>query len=324
MSLSINLVDFSDIVTAVTNELKIPLTDSLTVNRIKFDINMTYRDEVVPFKKWYWLLKKTKVIHQNFYGTGVTVNTVNNSTTITLSSSPDVSLGSFAGQYFSTNQFDEIYDVATHTAGSTTVVLSSPFLGPSETLASFKIWNDQIALPQDLREVQSMYHQRITTNMSGVGFKEFREIVTELPKQMDFPFYFHVNEFTDLVHPDDELDSERFRYARLYPSISQTPVTIDIDYIKKVSPLVDDGDEPLMPIEDRIVLVYGALSKAWSRERNPEEASRTYQLYQAKLARMAGKIEDGFDEPKLSMDTRYMGSKRGSRLGRGSRWFRWF
>ena len=41
------LMDFSDIYTAICEELKIPTTDTTNLNRIKRAINMMYLDEVV-------------------------------------------------------------------------------------------------------------------------------------------------------------------------------------------------------------------------------------------------------------------------------------
>src|SRR5690242_21685000 len=116
------LRDFQDIYTAVANELKIPVNDTTSLTRIKNDINQIYLDEVVPFKRWLWLLGHTKITHEAFYGTG-TASVTNSSTTVTLSVAPNVSAGSYAGGLFSTDAFDEVYGIASHTAGSATIVL---------------------------------------------------------------------------------------------------------------------------------------------------------------------------------------------------------
>lgn len=306
------LLDFSDIVEAVANEVGVPLSDSITIAKIKFDINMIYENEVVPHKRWYWLSGSTKIVHKARYSGG-TVSVTPDSATVTLSIAPSVSLGSFKNYYFSVEGFDEVYEISSHSAGSTTVTLSSTFQGELNATASYSIWSDRLALPTDCREVVEAYHQRYRKNMEGRGFQEFRQIVNEMPKAEGFPVYFNVTDFYD---PDgnDETESTRYRFMRVHPSRTDDPVTINIDYTKEIDPLVDDGDEPLMPIEDRIVLVYGALSRAWTRERNPEESQRNLMLFENKLARMAGKIEEGFDRPKLSVDHRYLTAKRGSRI----------
>ncbi len=311
---STRLRDFLSIVDAVRHELGIPSTDTATIEKIKLDINMVYEHEIVPYKRWNWLTGSTKVIHKAYYASG-TVTVTNNSTTVTLSTAPAASLGSFANYYFAADGFAEVYEISAHTAESTTVTLSSAYQGQTNTTASFKIWSDRIALPTDCREVVEAYHQRRRSNMIGQGFQEFRQSTNEFPKAEGFPLYFNVNSYYDPTPGTDETETDRYRIMRVHPSVTSEPVTINIDYTKEISILVDDGDEPSMPAEDRIVLVYGALERSWNRLRNPEAAQYNRQLFNQKLSRMAGKVEDGFDRPKLTVDNRYLRAKRGGRIG---------
>jgi hypothetical protein len=307
------LRDFQDIYTAVCEELKVPVTDTVTLARIKRDINIMYIDEIVPHKRWLWLMGNVKEIHKVTLSDGTAAITVG-TTTATLSVAPSATLGSFVNYYFSIDGFDEIYDITAHTAGSATITISSAYQGNTVTTSNYKIWTDRVTLPTDLRETVEVYHQRSRGMMEGLGRQEFRKVVNEQRKADDFPAYFNVGEYSGTG------ESSRFRIMRVHPSITAQPVTINIDYAKEVTELTDDGDEPIMPIEDRVVILYGALSRAWGRERNEERAAYNQQLYMAKLSRMAGKIEDGFDAPKITVNNRYMRSKRGSRLrGVGSR-----
>jgi hypothetical protein len=311
---STRLRDFASIVEAVRYELGIPSTDTDTIAKIKLDVNMVYEHEVVPYKRWIWLTGNTKKVHKAYHSGGTAAIT-NGATAVTLSVAPSVGLGSFKTYYFAIDGFDEIYEVSAHTAASTTVTLSSAYQGNTVTAASYKIWTDRIILPTDCREVVEAYHQRRKSNMIGQGFQEFRQSVTEFPKAEDFPLYFNVQEYYDPTPDDDMTETDRYRIMRVHPALTQQPLTINIDYVKEISTLIDDADEPIMPLEDRIVLVYGALERAWNRARNPEAAQYNRQLFQAKLSRMAGKVEDGFDRPKLTVDGRYLNAKRGNRVG---------
>lgn len=105
-------------------------------------------------------------------------------------------------------------------------------------------------------------------------------------------------------------DSRRSKRILLYPSLFTQNTTIHIDYIREVPPLQNDSDEPLMPIGDRTILLYGALHRAWSRERNPEEATRNKGLFDEKMKRMAGKMDDSIDQVRLIPNKIYLGSKR--------------
>lgn len=112
---------------------------------------------------------------------------------------------------------------------------------------------------------------------------------------------------------DQEADYDRYRELFLYPYLSTSRITLHVDYVKEIVPLEDDDDEPVIPVQDRMVLVYGALHRGWSRLRNPEEAGRNFGLYQKKVAQMAAKLQDTFDTPKLQPSKIYLGMKRNAR-----------
>lgn len=109
---------------------------------------------------------------------------------------------------------------------------------------------------------------------------------------------------------DAQSDDDRYRELYIYPSINSSRTTLHVDYIKKAVPLVNTTDEPIIPLNDRTVLLYGALALTWSRERNPAEADRNKEWYDEKLARMAGKLQDTFDKPRISVSKNYLAAKR--------------
>ena len=300
---------FDDIVTAVMEELKIQSADTTTENRVKRAVNLMYMDEVVPFKRWVWLSGTTNVEHESYY-TGGTCSVTPTSTTVTLSTAPSSTIGSLAGYKFAVDGYSEIYEISTHTSESTTVVLTSAYTGTINATASFKIWTDTIVLPVSCREVTEVWHDHQTAPLIGLGAQDFRRKVAEGPKTENRPGYFNQYDYVDPTPLTDETESDRYRVLRIFPSIYDSSTTLHIDYVKEVSPMSDDDDEPLMPLEDRIVLVYGALSIVWrSIGRNSEEASTNRTLFDNKLARMAGKIEAGFDKPQL-VPSAYLSRKR--------------
>lgn len=314
------LLDLADIVDAVMEELKLQSDDTTSANRIKRWINEVYIDEVVPFKRWPWAVGHASRLHKAYYAAG-TASVTPESTTVTLSVAPSVASGSRTGYKFSVDNFDEIYTISSHTAGSTTVTLASAYNGALNATASFKIWSDNIDLPTDCVEVTTVWHDYHRPEVVGKGGQEFRRIVAEAPRAEGRPVYFNQADFYDPSSGDDETESDRYRQLRLYPSICQDNTTLHFDYQKEVEALELDGDEPIIPIADRVVLKYGALARAWpALARNPEEGQRNQLLYEAKLARMAGKTEDGFDKPQLTPESRYMAQKRGPRIKTASRY----
>lgn len=317
------LTDFSDIYTAVIEELKVQSSDTTTLNRIKRMINMMYLDEVIPAARWWWLYGHTTITHNEYYGAG-TVSVTPLSTTVTLSTAPTSSYGasgSFLNYFFSVDGKNEIYRITAHTALSTTVTIDRPFNTELNTAANYKIWTDSVALPTDLRETVDVWHDHNRDKMMARGLQEFRQVVAQDPKAESRPQHYATADFFDPSTGDGETESDRYRQLKVYPSISQYKTIIKVDYMKEAAALDVAGDEPLMPVEDRIVLFYGALSLAWgSIGRNPEEAQRNRQLFDAKLARMMGKIQDSMDKPRVEPESRYILAKRAGRIspyGRG-------
>lgn len=118
-----------------------------------------------------------------------------------------------------------------------------------------------------------------------------------------------------------ESTDESYQQLFLYPNALSQDLTVTVEYLRNVAPLAEDTDEPLMPVNDRIVLAYGALSKVWrSIARNPEEAQTSLGLFQEKLSSMASKIASTLQFPSLVPDKAYLARKRAPRSNRYNYW----
>ena len=318
------LIDFADLYEAIAAELKLQLSDTTSLNRIKRVVNMVYLDEVAPRARWWWLQGHANIKHKISYSNGTCAITPNTST-VTISVAPSVTsgdAGSFVGWYFSVDGQNEIYRISEHIAESNTLILDTPYNGNLITANAYKIYQENIPLPTDCRETVEVYYDHMGTPLVGKGLQEFRKIQTSSPKTIGRPNFYCTYDFQDPTPNTVETESDRYRVLKVWPAISQYTTILKVDYIKEVPALDLDGDEPLMPVEDRIVLYYGALSILWSSiGRNPEEAARNKSLYEDKLARMMGKITDSMDKPRVEPDSSYVVSKRGPRIGRYGRTF---
>lgn len=313
--MSIKLIDFKDIQDSILEELKIQDSDTVSIQRIKRAINEVYINEVVPHARWKWLENHVKVRFNAAYSSG-TAEVTPSSVTVTLTPAPSVSLGSFANQYFSVAGHTEVYIIDSHTAGSATLTLTSQFLGVFNETASFKVWSDKVALPTDCRETVTVWHNMYSRPMDAMGWQKFRELTINNPKLEGYPRVYYTGDFVG------DLEASRYRELRVHPAIHNVPVTVSVDYVRDVVELINDGDEPVVPVEDRIVLKYGALAWAWrALMRNPEEANTNYQLFKQKLERMAGKIEDSHDTPQLNVNSLYMKRRRAPKYKIGTQVF---
>lgn len=137
----------------------------------------------------------------------------------------------------------------------------------------------------------------------------------------DTLIYTGKEEYTETTTPDSGLsirlinttaNRSRYRAMYVYPCVTPTNLTHYLDYQKSVPPLELDSDEPLIPLDDRMVLVYGVLRRTWVKERNPEAAADNDGAYKLKLALMAGQMQDSLDKPLLKPSRIYLGAKRSS------------
>lgn len=308
------VIDFGDIIDAVREELKISSDDTITLDRIRRDINMVYTQEVVPYTRWKWTEGFATVRVPATYSGGTAVVT-QDSTTVTFDAVPSTSLGSFKDYKFSVKGQSEVYIISAHTAGAMTFTIDHPYNGTANATATFEIWRDWVALPTDADETIELWHDFNSFPMEGYGLQEFKKMQMRDPKRSSRPTVYYTGDYFDPSANTDESDADRYRQLWIYPSILDKNTNIHVTYKKRVEPLSDDADEPVLPVEDRIVLVYGALHRAWRRERNPEESANNRALFQQKLDRMAGKTEDTLDKPLFKPDSGYVGTKRGGRTG---------
>ena len=308
------LKTFVDLQTAVRDVLGIQSGDTAAVTKIKRAINRIYVDKVVPTSRWYWLRKEVDVVHEKTYrgeNDDTTASVTEDSTTVVLSDAPAVGLGSFVNYRMKIGGFAEEYEIAAHTAGSATITLTSAYQGSTDTDTNFKIWRDKIDLPTDARETIDVWHDHHNRPLEAKGPQELRVIKLANQDREGYPIVYNTQDFFDPSTGDAETESDRYRQVEIYPARNTKDVTLHVQYIQEVASLDADADEPLMPIEDRDVLVHGALSIVWnSLARNPEEAQLSKIEFMEKLNAMAARVEDGFDTPTVAPNSRYLRAQR--------------
>lgn len=300
---AIQLIDFEDIYSAVLELLKIQSSDTTTLNRIKRDINIIYAD-VVSRQNWWWNRSVTTVATKPKITTG-TVSATLNSTSITLSSAPAASV---LGYKIKIQGRKEVFTIAAHTGGSTSATLNIAWNYASVSGQTYVLWKDFTELPTDCKETFIVQHQNDSQPMIATDMAKFRQITAQLPDKSGFPVYYTTDDF----------DSSDQRRLRFFPAVTDNAVNIDVDYIMNFVGLDVAGDEPIIPISDRMVLFYGAAWMAWDRQRNEEAANKYLQLYEKKLSEMASNLQDSFSGPTLKASRGYLAAKRRQRRRRYS------
>ena len=308
---TVTLEDFEDIYTAVCEELKVQLTDGTTVARIKRDVNMIYLNHVIPFKPraWWWLSTEEDTQTYEKITTG-TISCTDDSTTVTFSSAP---ASSVAGYFLKVSGFEEVIEISAHTAASSTATLRSQWRRGTISGYTFTLWKDKVALSSGVKEVLQVTHDKMSEPLKMVNPTTFAELRQRQPDYSGYPRYCTVGDF----------DGSGNRTMRFFPAVDSTAHTLHVQGVAHATELSANADVPLLPLEDRIVLFYGACSRAWARDRNESESQRNWQLFQQKLAAMAAKSEDAPKSTEISVDSDWLVKRRYRRIMRGRRGSSW-
>lgn len=162
---------FGDIVRAIQEQLKIQSTDTETLSRIKRNINSVYLQHVVPASNWEWLNASLSVTNEPYFEGG-SASVQQNLVRVELTQAPNTSK---VGYYFTVNNSNEVYRIATHAAGSNILTLEVPFTGTTNAAAKYKIWTDRIPLPADCMTVTEVMSTGATQPLHPVSQQQFRK-----------------------------------------------------------------------------------------------------------------------------------------------------
>lgn len=190
--MAFTLKTFADLYNAVREELKIQSTDTTSINRIKRDLNIIYR-EVIDEHQWWWLKGTVDVQFEPYTFSG-TASVTQNSNQVTLTVAPASSKTKYK---FAVDGFEEVYTIDAHTAGSASFVLDGTFNGATNATATYKIWTDRVALPTDAKETTCVYHDFNNQPMESMGLQEFRRCTNAQPKLESYPRYYFTYDFSD-------------------------------------------------------------------------------------------------------------------------------
>ncbi len=242
---------FEDIYLAILEELGEQSSNTKALNRLKRDINAVYLNEVCADHNFKWLERTVEVQTEPYFSTG-TVSVTANSSTITLTESP---AKSYRGYLFATEGHQEVYRILSHTAGSSTVVLESPFTGSTDSDATFKIWSDFVPLPPDAVETLEVSHAYSPHPLSGQGSQEFDRVISQAPRAMGRPKFYSTGEK---------------RQPTPYESVSSLPATLTRSASGRIRTIVFastlGADDATLLIPGRKIEVSGAGSYTYNGE----------------------------------------------------------
>lgn len=162
---------FGDIVKAIAEQVKYQTEDKETMARIKRNINTIYLHHIVPASNWEWLNQSTSLSTEPYFEAG-DASVQQNVVQVTLTQNIPTSR---VGYYFSPNNGNEVYTIATHAAGSNVLTLDTPFNGATNTATKYKIWSDKVILPVNCMNVTEVITTGGRAPLQSVSMQQMRK-----------------------------------------------------------------------------------------------------------------------------------------------------
>lgn len=284
-----------------------------------------------PGGAWPWAIRRSFLITHATYNTGTVTISDSARTTVTgsgtLFNTAVVGLGfnnTRVGGKMTFSGNTEVYEVSA-VGSDTSITLSSRYVSNLGTgLAagsSYTYFEDEYALASDFYRPVDLREFSQDMNIPLIGQAEFRRryprnSITGKPKVasiIQLPFSGNTTpRYRVVLHPaPDATYSIPYNYITSFLAVTSAGV--------EQTQLVNDTDEPIVPLRYRHAIVFHALYH-WLRDRKDDARSQeAKQEYVDIMSRIANDTTIGTDRPRIVPRTgQYygFGRRRGGRLGR--------
>lgn len=324
---AIQCVTFDDICGIVLNRGKISGTPQPKDLQFVQGVVNEYYMQIASERNWKWRNYDRAFIFKRPITTG-TVNVTNGSRTVVFSAVSNTS--ELLGKSLNVNGDEGLYRIIGRSASLNQCYLEAPYAGTTNATAQFKLFQYEFALPPDMDSLLQVNADGLWINngqLDEITNLEFNRFLTN---QMNFESaptkYAQTGDqfIAGSLPPLDVMvldydflggrDIDKTPRLRLFPIAPDKDRVIHINYSKQVEPMLVATDQPLIPVNDRWVLVHYAMAE-WKKI-NGDAIGGASELKAAekKLKEMRDKYKTTSAAPKMILD----GSRYNREHGIGS------
>ena len=249
---------YSQIETRVMNQLRIPVTNTTEQAKIQALINEVYRD-ICAKQDWWWLWKY-KVINTGPKITAGTVNLTQNSINITFSTAPqqfsvNANITGFALIIpAQANDPGAVYRIASQPL-STTATLDGAYTDTTNTTATFRLYQDSYALPNDVSKLLMVKRFGETQPIKLVGINDLSRV--KLSDQTEGR-----PELVSIYDYQTTGDPTQVRMLQIHPYPDKA-YRMEVWYKQSLNTELTGSTQPFIPDDYRQTLIYGALARGY-------------------------------------------------------------
>ena len=196
---------------------------------------------------------------------------------------------SYVGRSIRFNGTGELYRIIGYHAASNKFLLEGEFLGTADADATFKIYEYEFALPPDYDTVKQLYIiDDMVMGYGQVDYKstlEFNRKLAASSTTVGYPRFYTIDGKINANNSLEVLDKMALDYdflggdaadksdcIRILPINPDKSRLIHIDYSMNITALAEDADEPIMPLDNRWMLIHFALYE-WFKTNGQDRTS---------------------------------------------------
>jgi len=301
----------ADIREAVRRRGKVDPKDTFILDSIDDFVNQRYLS-VSTEMKWRWLKLQREIKIHGKYETG-TVTVANDDRAITGAATSWTE--DMKGRFIKIAGENTIFEILDINESTQVMNLSERVQRASGSGLAYTMFQPEYGLFPDLDYIDEVWHDHTPRNVGvePIDFNEYTRLISL--NQMDegkCDFYtregFKDSEWVEIgqyIVGHDFIGCKSSYRISLFPPVADEDYILRISYVRKVDILESDGDEPLMPVNDRWVLVYGALADYYDMQGNETSMAFWNQEFDKGLKRMMKDNRDTDEKLKFVVGDRW-------------------
>jgi len=309
---------FANLVSIVENRAKIAgAVQDRDRNSIKGFLN-EWNEKITNERAWQWRKFDRAFTIDRAITTGTVAATLDSRsvvfTGLTLSNV-------HFGRTLRINNTDELYRIIGLTIATNTAYLDVPYAGTTALLATYRMFHYEFPLPPDLDSLDQVYVdspysslQNKYPDLEPVNVMEFNRMLAASSSDEGQPLYYcQDGKISNEAFPalDVMVMDYDFLAGEIYTNVDRIRVfpiqpdrrrIIHLNYTISTEGMAADDDEPLMPKDNRWVLVHFALFEWHKRNGSGTMADREYATGKAMLKEMRSEYRKTETKPKFIVD----------------------
>lgn len=279
-----------------------------------------------PITMPYWAIRRRVVITRAPYTTGtVAITTASSRTAVTGTSTVWTTTDSFgianarAGGKITFSGLTDVYEVAT-VGGAGSITLASQYTGEDLTAATYNYFEDEYSLAADFGSIADLRMFSTDANIPIIGRMKFNRAFPRNSTKGQPRFACS----EQLTFSGTAAPRPIVRLAPVPNAVYQIPyeyVTINLAVTSagvEQAALVNDTDEPIMPLRYRQAIVHKALSEWYLDRKDDARFQEAKAAYVEIMGRIAGNIAIGQDRPQFVVKPRFSRRRGGGRFEIGT------